>query len=126
MPAPRSGADRFAMQERNDLEPVVGFEPTTDGLQNRCSTTELNWPKTTRGFIGHSARLGKPGPTAWLRSPFRQPGPKFASICDSDVRFGLNAPLDWGNLDSTGTARKRQNEKLKQIAGPLAAETAQA
>ena len=24
-------------------EPVVGFEPTTDGLQNRCSTTELNW-----------------------------------------------------------------------------------
>jgi uncharacterized protein YgfB (UPF0149 family) len=26
------------------MEPVVGFEPTTDGLQNRCSTTELNWP----------------------------------------------------------------------------------
>ena len=26
------------------VEPVVGFEPTTDGLQNRCSTTELNWP----------------------------------------------------------------------------------
>ena len=26
-----------------DLEPAVGFEPTTDGLQNRCSTTELNW-----------------------------------------------------------------------------------
>src|SRR6202030_2768809 len=25
------------------VEPVVGFEPTTDGLQNRCSTTELNW-----------------------------------------------------------------------------------
>jgi hypothetical protein len=27
----------------NGVEPVVGFEPTTDGLQNRCSTTELNW-----------------------------------------------------------------------------------
>src|SRR5476651_626605 len=27
----------------NEMEPVVGFEPTTDGLQNRCSTTELNW-----------------------------------------------------------------------------------
>jgi hypothetical protein len=27
------------------MEPVVGFEPTTDGLQNRCSTTELNWLK---------------------------------------------------------------------------------
>ena len=23
----------------------VGIEPTTDGLQNRCSTTELNWRK---------------------------------------------------------------------------------
>ena len=35
------------------MEPVVGFEPTTDGLQNRCSATELNWLsirpiKTTR------------------------------------------------------------------------------
>jgi hypothetical protein len=27
------------------MEPVVGLEPTTDGLQNRCSTTELNWLK---------------------------------------------------------------------------------
>ena len=27
-----------------ELEPVVGIEPTTHGLQNRCSTTELNWP----------------------------------------------------------------------------------
>ncbi len=25
------------------MEPVVGVEPTTYGLQNRCSTTELNW-----------------------------------------------------------------------------------
>jgi hypothetical protein len=31
-----------------DLEPAVGFEPTTDGLQNRCSTTELNWLWETR------------------------------------------------------------------------------
>ena len=29
---------------REKLEPVVGIEPTTDGLQNRCSTAELNWP----------------------------------------------------------------------------------
>ena len=27
------------------MEPVLGFEPRTDGLQNRCSTTELNWLK---------------------------------------------------------------------------------
>ena len=25
------------------MEPVVGVEPTTYGLQNRCSATELNW-----------------------------------------------------------------------------------
>jgi hypothetical protein len=41
------------------VEPVVGFEPTTDGLQNRCSTTELNWPPTPfyyaarRDFASH-------------------------------------------------------------------------
>src|SRR6185437_6309405 len=34
---------RFMVIEK--LEPVVGFEPTTDGLQNRCSTTELSWPE---------------------------------------------------------------------------------
>src|SRR6266498_1143239 len=28
-----------------DLEPVVGIEPTTYGLRNRCSTTELHWLK---------------------------------------------------------------------------------
>ena len=25
------------------MEPTVGFEPTTCGLRNRCSTTELRW-----------------------------------------------------------------------------------
>src|SRR5687768_17175289 len=30
------------------MEPAVGFEPTTDGLQNRCSTTELSWPAVQR------------------------------------------------------------------------------
>ena len=29
------------------VEPAVGIEPTTGGLQNRCSTAELCWP--TRG-----------------------------------------------------------------------------
>ena len=27
-----------------NMEPAVGIEPTTDGLQNRCSTAELSWP----------------------------------------------------------------------------------
>lgn len=26
------------------MEPVVGIEPTTYGLRNRCSATELHWP----------------------------------------------------------------------------------
>ena len=30
------------------LEPAVGFGPTTYGLQNRCSTTELRWLKRWR------------------------------------------------------------------------------
>ena len=36
------------------MEPVVGFEPTTDGLQNRCSTTELNW------LNAHETRINRP------------------------------------------------------------------
>ena len=25
------------------MEPMAGIEPATDGLRNRCSTTELHW-----------------------------------------------------------------------------------
>jgi hypothetical protein len=54
--AARSGEKRFGSNfrkpERSELEPVVGFEPTTDGLQNRCSTTELNWlPKAGKSSM---------------------------------------------------------------------------
>ena len=28
---------------KEGVEPAVGIEPTTDGLQNRCSTAELSW-----------------------------------------------------------------------------------
>ena len=28
------------------MEPMVGIEPTTYGLRNRCSTTELHWLTT--------------------------------------------------------------------------------
>ena len=31
------------IKEKKKMEPAVGFEPTTDGLQNRSSTTELSW-----------------------------------------------------------------------------------
>ena len=30
-------------KRQKKMEPAVGFEPTTDGLQNRSSTTELSW-----------------------------------------------------------------------------------
>src|SRR5262245_30853878 len=32
------------------LEPVVGIEPTTYGLRNRCSTTELHWQSESGGY----------------------------------------------------------------------------
>ena len=38
-----------------ELEPVVGLEPTTYGLRNRCSTTELYW----RAESAESAEDGK-------------------------------------------------------------------
>ena len=41
------------------MEPAVGFEPTTDGLQNRCSTTELNWRLNRREYYALLKRAGK-------------------------------------------------------------------
>ena len=29
------------------MEPMAGIEPATDGLRNRCSTTELHWHRPT-------------------------------------------------------------------------------
>lgn len=62
--------DRYAVRRRarmhrnrekglTELEPAVGFEPTTDGLQNRCSTTELSWPPNRTIFLRHSSSFGK-------------------------------------------------------------------
>ena len=45
------------------MEPAVGIEPTTHGLQNRCSAAELSWPgaddrpvrnRRTRGGVSRS------------------------------------------------------------------------
>jgi hypothetical protein len=54
-----SFAGTFAPQLRNTLrhkpqevEPAVGIEPTTDGLQNRCSAAELSWLKHSQ-IEGH-------------------------------------------------------------------------
>jgi hypothetical protein len=42
----------------NDLEPMAGIEPATDGLRNRCSTAELHWQPcpATRTVALHDAK----------------------------------------------------------------------
>jgi hypothetical protein len=44
------------------MEPMAGIEPATDGLRNRCSTTELHWlpfeAKLT-GFILEKSKIGR-------------------------------------------------------------------
>jgi hypothetical protein len=37
--SPMTGTALFTIK----LEPAIGFEPTTRGLRNRCSTPELRW-----------------------------------------------------------------------------------
>src|ERR1044071_3685107 len=45
------------------VEPMVGIEPTTYGLRNRCSTTELHWQpcKRTVNVERHSFTTGARG-----------------------------------------------------------------
>ena len=46
----------YLKEKEFQMEPVVGFEPTTDGLQNRCSTTELNWRRRALPRKGTAGR----------------------------------------------------------------------
>ena len=41
------------------IKPAVGLEPTTGGLRNRCSATELRWRVYTRGIIPESGERGQ-------------------------------------------------------------------
>lgn len=41
------------------MEPAVGFEPTTDGLQNRSSTPELSWLLYAAEVMGQRPFYGK-------------------------------------------------------------------
>jgi hypothetical protein len=58
------------------MEPVLGFEPRTDGLQNRCSTTELNWPKYSNDnslpLFVLLFRPGRPPSERPIRDPRRE------------------------------------------------------
>ena len=51
------------------LEPVVGIEPTTDGLQNRCSTTELHWLEGLGGTAPPTAPHANLRPGSSRRRP---------------------------------------------------------
>src|ERR1039457_1000978 len=80
------------------MEPVVGFEPTTDGLQNRCSTTELNWRRrqsfyAARGVLAsshpHGARIASVIP--WMI--FLSGGQMVARTPPSGGRAASPSPL---------------------------------
>ncbi len=50
-------AEGFEIPRGGNWEPALGFEPRTDGLQNRCSTTELcrrGWEAFTDGPRGQA------------------------------------------------------------------------
>ena len=48
------------------MEPMVGIEPTTYGLRNRCSTTELHWHPEAR-IVRTRLALASQFPTANFR-----------------------------------------------------------
>src|SRR5690348_9849454 len=57
------------------MEPAVGFEPTTDGLQNRCSTTELSWRPPGRNV-----------------TPIKKAPARFITLAGVRSRVTLSAP----------------------------------
>ena len=77
------------------MEPVVGFEPTTDGLQNRCSTTELNWPRQAA-----AAGVADAGRSNGVRPiDVRVERVKLLAADASNSHFGFRI---WGLLSSAG------------------------
>src|SRR5689334_7315964 len=39
------------------MEPIAGIEPATDGLRNRCSTTELHWRPAGEKSISRNKKV---------------------------------------------------------------------
>jgi hypothetical protein len=84
------------------LEPVAGLEPATDGLQNRCSTTELNWQ--------YPANMSPvPGPAARQFS-----GPDKQAI---RVESGLGRGIGESFSIISGFARPRQPKCWTEFCG---------
>ena len=57
-------------RHQEKLEPAGGFEPSTRGLRNRCSTSELRWPHQSIANRGNpnQIRVGCP----WVGHPAHQ------------------------------------------------------
>ena len=104
------------------MEPVVGVEPTTYGLQNRCSTTELNWPqKVMRKFlVSHQKHLPILVAPATLASQFAD-RPVFQAG-DSTVARAQGAitasPMPWTIFLSAGTMVARMPPSAGRAASP--------
>ena len=60
----------------NQMEPTVGFEPTTYGLRNRCSTTELrrHWMALYREYLEHRPAQLRLGFRMLIQSPLTTKG----------------------------------------------------
>jgi hypothetical protein len=79
---PRNRNQGVAME----MEPVAGFEPATDGLQNRCSTTELNWP-ACRVLSSCAHRLHTGGRSGAWRCAGEKPARVTCLVCSHRARI---------------------------------------
>ena len=103
-----SGTSRFfarkmapvvAREPKKFLEPAVGIEPTTAGLQGRCATVAPCW----QGFSSISAS----GQEASRASPFVRGAGDFRGSCG-----GVGAPRILGR--TRGLARPHQRQGRRQ------------
>jgi hypothetical protein len=97
------------------MEPVVGFEPTTDGLQNRCSTTELNWPNSLIS-LGFLSRFLVESPKPFQHTSNRFCGPQPQKTYENHTqRLAQSSPICQGgkHLLPRGPAAKTLAEAVE-------------
>ena len=88
---------------RRVLEPPLGFEPRTHGLQNRCSATELRWQPNSHGILSLVREVRKPFvvyalaclTVVWLNNP------AMSRVCEICGKGRLK-----GNLVPRGIGRR--------------------
>ncbi len=106
-PGPRHHADAepgFRLASRAGMEPKVGFEPTTDGLRNRCSTPEL--------LRRAEARFYQPMPPIAMTGPscaIRVHPPTF-----SPSRCAARRTGGWRRRPAPGCSRARRPDRPRR------------